>query len=266
MAGIGDEFNRLGVRSPEISSSVIAQPSLSFGHHESDHAHIRPQVQNAAATFTSIDEEQAAITPRLKRRELTARVMHRQSAAESALARLQNLSLKSPPAPVIEDKTPTLRTRGLRVQNTTIREPGSRRHSHVDYTSSISSTSTIPTYVSSSPQFSNFRISPDALGNSGISEGMESEHSSGGRSTIGGHTHTRSGTRLSKSPSGPTTHLPHTASPFPPALISLLDGEHHTDELCVRFNVGWPMLERWLAMAGGGEGNGDFGNVCIIYR
>lgn len=53
----------------------------------------------------------------------------------------------------------------------------------------------------------------------------------------------------------------------PPELIPLLDGEHHTDELSVRFEAGWPLLQQWLAIAGGGTGDdGDFGRVCIIYR
>ncbi|KAI0041125.1 NPR2-domain-containing protein [Auriscalpium vulgare] len=54
--------------------------------------------------------------------------------------------------------------------------------------------------------------------------------------------------------------------PYPPTLLPLLDGEHHTDELCTRFEVGWPTLEKWLAAAGGGAGSGDFGRVLIIYR
>jgi hypothetical protein len=53
---------------------------------------------------------------------------------------------------------------------------------------------------------------------------------------------------------------------YPPALVPLLDGEHHTDELCCRFEVGWPTLERWLLAVGEGSGDGDFGKVLIIYR
>lgn len=49
-------------------------------------------------------------------------------------------------------------------------------------------------------------------------------------------------------------------------LLPLLDGEHHTDELATRFEVGWPLLEQWLITAGGGKGDGDFGRVLIIYR
>ena len=53
---------------------------------------------------------------------------------------------------------------------------------------------------------------------------------------------------------------------YPPALVPLLDGEHHADELCCQFEVGWPTLERWLVAVGGGLGDGDFGKVLIIYR
>jgi nitrogen permease regulator 2-like protein len=51
----------------------------------------------------------------------------------------------------------------------------------------------------------------------------------------------------------------------------MLDGEHHTDELGAKFEVGWPVIEGWLRVVGGvsaggiGEGEG-FGRVVIIYR
>ncbi|KAG6837286.1 hypothetical protein H0H93_011888 [Arthromyces matolae] len=47
--------------------------------------------------------------------------------------------------------------------------------------------------------------------------------------------------------------------PIPPEFLTLLDGEHHTDELAVRFEAGWPLIEQWLIQAGGGTGDGDFG-------
>ncbi|KAI0726649.1 NPR2-domain-containing protein [Fomitopsis betulina] len=76
--------------------------------------------------------------------------------------------------------------------------------------------------------------------------------------------------RLERSPSAPTVPQVqppmHTAAAFPKELLPLLDGEHHTDELCTRFEVGWPVLRQWLVMAGGGKGDGDFGQVAIIYR
>ncbi len=88
--------------------------------------------------------------------------------------------------------------------------------------------------------------------------------------------------RLSRSPSAPhltqqqqqiTTVIvsagpqsgPH-ARPPPQELISLLDGDHHTDELSVRFEAGWPLLEQWLVSIGKGTGNSDYGRVSMIYR
>lgn len=52
----------------------------------------------------------------------------------------------------------------------------------------------------------------------------------------------------------------------PSGLLPLLDGEHHTDELSVKFEAGWPLLEQWLVTIGGGQGDGDFGRVVIIYK
>ncbi|EMD38304.1 hypothetical protein CERSUDRAFT_48698 [Gelatoporia subvermispora B] len=58
-----------------------------------------------------------------------------------------------------------------------------------------------------------------------------------------------------------------TPSPEKPSEFSLLlDGEHHTDELCTRFGVGWPILKQWLSVVGGGKGEDNFGQVSIIYR
>lgn len=117
----------------------------------------------------------------------------------------------------------------------------------------------LPTLVAASPQYSNLKMSPDMGAGT---DGMDSEHSSGGRSTLGV---TRP--RFSRSPSAPIGQLqPHTAAPFPPALLPLLDGEHNSDEICARLNVDWSQLERWLVIAGGAQDLRDFGNVTIIYR
>ncbi|KAJ7632734.1 nitrogen permease regulator 2-domain-containing protein [Roridomyces roridus] len=75
--------------------------------------------------------------------------------------------------------------------------------------------------------------------------------------------------RPTLSPSVSTTTVPRNgreSTPFPKELLPLLDGEHHTDELAVRFEAGWPLLEQWLMAIGGGEGPGDFGRVAMIYR
>ena len=76
---------------------------------------------------------------------------------------------------------------------------------------------------------------------------------------------TPSRTRGTRSPSTPMGV--NAATPYPRELMPLLDGEHHTDEVGVRLNVGWPQLQEWLVALGGGEGDGDFGEqVVIIYR
>jgi len=60
--------------------------------------------------------------------------------------------------------------------------------------------------------------------------------------------------------------LPTSQAAIPPGLMPLLSGDRHTDELSVKFEAGWPLLEQWLITIGGGEGNGDYGRVVIIYR
>lgn len=83
--------------------------------------------------------------------------------------------------------------------------------------------------------------------------------------------------RISRSPSAPVVRTINgvlskgsavtvAPLPYPPDLVNFLDGEHHTDELAVRFQAGWPELERWLVAVGGGDGEGDYGRLCIIHR
>ena len=77
--------------------------------------------------------------------------------------------------------------------------------------------------------------------------------------------------RTSPSPdTGSYTHRSHlhalNFSSYPPELPTYLDGTHHTDELATHFEVGWPILEKWLVTLGDGQGNGDFGRVAIMYR
>lgn len=78
--------------------------------------------------------------------------------------------------------------------------------------------------------------------------------------------------RVERSPSAPVTRTYNgmaaksgpTAVPlsYPTELLNLLDGEHHTDELAVRFEAGWPLLEEWLKMID----DGQTGRVLIVYR
>ncbi|TFK30149.1 nitrogen permease regulator 2 [Coprinopsis marcescibilis] len=55
-------------------------------------------------------------------------------------------------------------------------------------------------------------------------------------------------------------------TPYPPQLIPFLDGDHHTDEIGVRFGCGWPQLQEWLIAIGGGESPEKMGNVVVICR
>ncbi|KAE9409584.1 NPR2-domain-containing protein [Gymnopus androsaceus JB14] len=78
--------------------------------------------------------------------------------------------------------------------------------------------------------------------------------------------------QVERSPSAPVTRTYNgvaaksgpTAVPlsYPMELLDLLDGEHHTDELAVRFEAGWPLLQEWLEMID----DGQTGRVLIIYR
>ncbi|GAA5888956.1 hypothetical protein JCM5296_002755 [Sporobolomyces johnsonii] len=67
-------------------------------------------------------------------------------------------------------------------------------------------------------------------------------------------------------PAAPRTALllptPPPASPpppvYPPSLPRMLDGSRHTDEICLRYGIGWRTLEAVLRhLGGGGEGAGD---------
>jgi hypothetical protein len=54
---------------------------------------------------------------------------------------------------------------------------------------------------------------------------------------------------------------------IPPDLTELLDGTHHSDELCVHFGLSWNVLHATLSVIGGGTGDDeDLGRVVILYR
>lgn len=113
--------------------------------------------------------------------------------------------------------------------------------------------------ASSSPDAPDARGLASATGNSDI---LESEQSSGGKSNFLGVARAR----VPREPSAPHGLLQGPAQ-FPPELLPLLDGEHHTDEICTRFEIGWPVLRQWLFAAGGAqEGDEEYGNISIIYR
>ncbi|KAH9952129.1 NPR2-domain-containing protein [Amylocystis lapponica] len=132
-----------------------------------------------------------------------------------------------------------------------IRAPSMSRVYGVNARSSLSAT------------FGSFASAQGSIGPTGVAGAPDSSEGGGIPAVMG---HARS--RFSRSPSGPVVSQVHAqAEPaFPADLIPLLDGEHNTDELCTRFEVGLPMLRKWLVAAGGGKGEDDFGSVSIIYR
>ncbi|KAF8831197.1 hypothetical protein HHX47_DHR1000253 [Lentinula edodes] len=75
--------------------------------------------------------------------------------------------------------------------------------------------------------------------------------------------------QMERSPSAPITRTYNAKSAlapvplaYPTDLLELLDGEHHTDEVAVKFEAGWPLLEDWLRRVGEDHN----GRVLVIYR
>lgn len=184
------------------------------------------------------------VTPKPAAGEQLAR---RASRAESSLEQLQTREAHKQ-----GDTLPSRRTRGQRSDSiATITSEYFRRQ---PLTNVIGTSSQI---TPPSPR-TLVKMSPDTVTGADL---VDSEHSSGGLSVM-----TISRPRLSRSPSVPLAPLQAPGPPYPPDLLTLLNGEHHTDELCTRFEVGLPVLESWLRIVGGAGEEGDFGRVSIIYR
>lgn len=209
---------------------------------------VRGRIQEPIPTMTSAGAELVAVKPA----ETHYRPVRRASAAEMSLEQLRNRTLQD----TSKFATTSRATRPFRAGSiSTVTGPPPTRRAPVEYAGMATP---LPTLLAASPQFSTLKMSPDM----GAGTDMESEHSSGGRSTLGV---TRP--RFSRSPSAPIGQVrPHSAAPYPPELEAMLDGEHNTDQICTKFNIGWSLLEHWLVMAGRGTEAGDFGTVTIIYR
>lgn len=171
--------------------------------------------------------------------------LRRTSLAESTLEQLRNREAQKH-----RDTFPTRRTRGQRSDS--IATVTSEYYRRQPLSTAFGTSQITPP----SPR-NLMKVSPDIASGADL---VDSEHSSGGLSVM-----TISRPRLSRSPSIPVAVPQVPGPPYPSDLKNLLDGEHHTDELCTRFEVGLPVLEQWLRIIGGGE-NGDFGQVAIIYR
>lgn len=63
----------------------------------------------------------------------------------------------------------------------------------------------------------------------------------------------------SRSPSTDSKESP-AAPVYPTSLTMLLDGTHHTDEICLKYGIGWRTLETVLKHLGGGESAGEEGD------
>lgn len=173
--------------------------------------------------------------------------LRRTSLAESSLEQLRNREAQKH-----GDTFPTRRTRGHRSDSaaTVTSEYFRRQPLGVGFGATSQITPPSPHGLA--------KMSPDIVSSADL---VDSEHSSGGLSVM-----TISRPRPSRSPSMPVAPLQAPGPPYPPDLLILLDGEHHTDELCTKFEVGLPTLEQWLRIIGGGGDDGDFGRVAIIYK
>ena len=166
------------------------------------------------------------------------------SAAESSLERLRTRDTHR-----YGDTMPAIRTRAKRSDSSaTVMTDYFRRQTGTAHLNTLRATP--------SPPRASLSMSPDTV-NTDLGD---SEHSSAGGLGV-------PRPRLSRSPSAPGVALQAPGPAYPPDLVPLLDGEHHTDELCTRFSVGWPVMSQWLRFIGGGsEDEDDFGRVSIIYR
>ncbi|TCD61809.1 Nitrogen permease regulator 2 [Steccherinum ochraceum] len=229
-----------------------SQQSVQTVRVETEQTRIRGRVQEPMPTMTSAGAELVAVKPTT---ETAYRPVRRSSAAESSLEQLQNRSIQETNGFATTSRI----TRPFRTGSVSTMGPPTRR-APLDNIGYAGMPTPLPA-LSASPQFPTLRMSPDMGAGT---DGMESEHSSGGRSTLGV---TRP--RFPRSPSAPVGQLQqHTAAVYPPDLLTMLDGEHNTDEICARFSVSWSQLERWLANVGGEQyvEGGGYGNVAIIYR
>jgi nitrogen permease regulator 2-like protein len=170
--------------------------------------------------------------------------LRKTSAAETSLERLRTRSIQR-----FEDTVPTVRTRAHRSDSSATEVSDNFRRQ-------ASTTHLITLQAAPSPPKAILSISPETV----TTDLGDSEHSSGGVLGV-------PRPRLSRSPSAPNMLTQAPGPAYPPELPALLNGEHHTDELCTRFSVGWPVLKQWLRFIGGGsEEEDDFGDVAIVYR
>lgn len=230
------------VENPNQSEEKQEQrPSAEQRPRQESNAVFRGRVQDPLPTMASVGAE---ITPVKAATISGIHALRQGSAAETSLERLRTRDVQR-----YGDTMPAARTRGKRSDSTVSALPDYfRRQGSTSHLSTIQATPSPPKGVLS--------MSPETV----TTDFGESEHSSSGVLAV-------PRPRLSRSPSAPNVPLQAPGPAYPPDLPTLLDGEHHTDELCTHFSVGWPVLKQWLRFIGGGsEEEDDLGRVAIIYR
>ena len=259
MASLGRKRGKSLSAIPALTTTAPSPPQLQ-AHSEAESLRVRSRVQDAQPTMASVGAElvaalptplatastaSAAVSAVVSARRSGVPLARRASAAESSLELLRNRDARKP----LHDRAYQTMSR-LYAQRQAAPARGDVPPS--------GGPAVAPRHPVSS--------SPDGLeGRAVLSDPVDSEQSSGGRSGLLAARQSRIG----REPSAPHGQLQGPAQ-FPLELLPLLDGEHHTDEICTRFEVGWPMLRQWLFAAGGAqegdEGDEEYGQISIIYR
>ncbi|KAH9945929.1 NPR2-domain-containing protein [Epithele typhae] len=240
-----------------LSESATAAPTTEYSPlapraMDTESLRVRSRVQDAQPTMASAGAElvasstsatfasaSAAVGRGGRQVAAGATLARRTSAAESSLALLRSRDARGKPS----------QDRAYQTMSKLYTHTETRRKQTMDI-APVGPARSQATHV--------FSASPDKRDLA--ADTVDSEQSSGGRSTGGGF-----GRRVARD----TPEMQGQAQ-FPSDLLELLDGEHHTDEICTRFEVGWPVLRQWLFAAGGAqegdEGDEEYGQISIIYR
>jgi len=228
-------FTRARVQSFNSSASYGSTETMSAPSDAQQSRLSRGHPPDPPPTTPSISPEVAVLSLPTKRRDLTAPryPIRKSSAAERILEKLQ-LGPRSGTS-ANQRTSPMKSTRDDLATYPRASIPESRRHSTATFLSlsDVHSRPGPPSPIITRPRFSRSPSAPNSVPQ------IQTSNSQGSIAT---------------------------STSVPPEFLLLLDGEHHTDELATRFEAGWPLLEQWLSVAGGGKGDGDFGRVLIIYR
>ncbi|RPD66360.1 NPR2-domain-containing protein [Lentinus tigrinus ALCF2SS1-7] len=250
MASLGRKRGKSFASAMTISTTTASPPTTRT---DPESLRSRGRVQEAQPTIASAGAEilPASSTPSLPTTLARTAPARRASAAESSLEMLRNRDGRKP----LQDRAYQTMSRLYGRTETMAQDAAGKQGDTLSRRMTRNA-------VSSSPDAFEKRGLSTTVGGM-TSDTLDSEQSSGGRSNLLGTARPRIPRELSTTNHG----LLQGPAQFPPELLTMLDGEHHTDEICTRFEVGWPMLRQWLFAAGGAqEGDDDYGNISIIYR